>query len=637
MASPATDVFLSYKAEDRARLVPLVAALEDEGFSVWWDAHIGGGTNWRQDIEEHLDAAKCVIVAWSKRSVGSEGEFVRDEAMRAKRLHTYLPILIDDVSPPLGFGEVQALSLRNWKGDRSDPGFLAVVGAVRERITGQHVEYRAEIHGRPLISRRSAVAAGIGIGAAAVAGVGGWLLLKPSEVDEKRIAVLPFANLSGDADQAYFADGIAEELRSTLSRIGLEVIGRASSVAVKDLDSKTAAKKLGVAHILTGSVRRSPEMIRINAQLVSGEDGVERWAQSYDRAPGDAIRIQTDIAQNVARALSIAFGQASRAAITLGGTSDSVAQDLLLQGRKQVRDASSEEAGLKAIELANAALARDPNYADAYVVKAFALASVAGYYSSSAAETAGGLGLAHAAAKRGLEIAPTLAPAHAVLGFVEASRLNLRAANAHIRRAVALSPNDPEVLAIAGKVIAEIGDGREGLRLADRLLSLDPLNSRAYRRKSEILVWLRQYPAAIESARKALELAPDGFSARMSIGHSLSLLGRYAEARSEYAAIPSDDLIRLTGEAIVAARTGDTAAAERTIARMRPIHGVLGSYQYAEIYAQAGNKDRAFSELENALAAKDPGLAGLRVDPFLDPIRGDPRYAKLVKKLNFPS
>jgi tetratricopeptide (TPR) repeat protein len=200
-----------------------------------------------------------------------------------------------------------------------------------------------------------------------------------------------------------------------------------------------------------------------------------------------------------------------------------------------------------------------------------------------------------------------------------------------------LSPNDPEVLAIAGKLIAEIGDAREGLSLADRLLSLDPLNSRAYRRKSDILVLLRQYPAAIDSAHKALELAPEGFSARMSIGQSLVLLGRYDEARSEFAAIPADDLIRLTGEAVIAARTGDIPSAERMIVRMRQLHGALGSYQYAEVYAQAGEKDRAFAELANALAAKDPGLASLRVDPFLDPIRTDPRYPALVRALDFPS
>jgi serine/threonine-protein kinase len=630
----ASDVFVSYKAEDRARLAPLVSALEAEGLTVWWDARIGGGSNWRQDIEEHLNSAKCVIVAWSKRSVGPEGEFVRDEAARARRNKTYLPIRLDDVEPPLGFGEVQAILVKGWKGDRADPRYLAIASAVRGRISGEYVMGHSAPHGEAWFTRRTLVASGIAT--AAFAGVGGWMLLKPGAADARRIAVLPFANLSGDETQVYFAEGIAEELRAALSRIGLEVIGRASSDAVKDMDTKVAASKLGVANILTGSIRRSREMMRVNAQLVSGRDGVERWAQTYDRVVGDSIKIQTDIAENVARAMSLALGQAVRAAITLGGTSDPIAQDFLLQSRASVRDGSSEEAGRRAIKFAEAALSRDPNYADAYVTKAFALASVGGYYSSSPIQAAQQLRAAQVAAKRALEIAPDLGPAYAVLAFVEFMSLHLRAANNHIRRAVALSPDDPEVLAIVGKLVAELGNGSEALRLADRGLSLDPLNSRAYRRKSDILIGLRQYRAAIEAAREAIKLAPDGFSARMSIGQSLVLLGRYDEASAEYAAIPGDDLIRLTGEAIIAARTGDKAAMERTLSRMRQIHGVLGSYQYAEVYAQAGNNDRAFAELGNALRVKDPGLSSLKVDPFLDPIRGDRRYVALVEKLGFP-
>ena len=129
MACPAPDVFLSYKAEDRARLKPLVEALEAEGFTVWWDAQIGGGTNWHEDIEQHLDAAKCVLVAWSKRSVGHDGHFVRDEARRAQRRDAYVPVCLDPVDPPLGFGEIQALPLKGWKGDRGDARFQAVADA----------------------------------------------------------------------------------------------------------------------------------------------------------------------------------------------------------------------------------------------------------------------------------------------------------------------------------------------------------------------------------------------------------------------------------------------------------------------------------------------------------------------------
>src|SRR5438552_1807697 len=354
MTGPATDVFLSYKAEDRARLVPLVRALEAEGFTVWWDAHIGGGTNWHEEIEQHLDAAKCVVVAWTKRSVSPEGRFVRDEARRAQRRGAYVPVRLDPVEPPLGFGEIQALSLQGWKGDRSDSRFRAVVDAVRRRVSGEPVS-SSHVHlPQPRLSRRGVIAGSAAVAVAAAAA--GSFLLRPAGTNEKRIAVLPFANLSGAEDQVYFAEGIAEELRSALSRLGLQVIGRASSDAVKDLDTKVAAAKLGVANILTGSVRRSLQTVRINAQLVGGSDGVEHWAESYDRVPGDEIKIQTDIAANVAQALSIVLGQAGKAALLLGGTADSGAHDLFLRATALYAKDTGEAALHQAVGLLDAAV-----------------------------------------------------------------------------------------------------------------------------------------------------------------------------------------------------------------------------------------------------------------------------------------
>ena len=126
-----SDVFVSYKAEDRRRVKPLVDALEADGFSVWWDEQIGGGAAWRHEIETQLNAARCVIVVWSRRSIGPKGHFVRDEAARAQRRHAYLPVRIDKVDPPLGFGEIQAIPIVRWKGDRSDPRYQAVLAAAR--------------------------------------------------------------------------------------------------------------------------------------------------------------------------------------------------------------------------------------------------------------------------------------------------------------------------------------------------------------------------------------------------------------------------------------------------------------------------------------------------------------------------
>lgn len=165
------DVFVSYKAEDGRRIRPLVEALEADGFSVWWDAQLGAGQEWRDEIAAELDRAKCVVVAWSKRSVGPAGRFVRDEASRALSRGVYLPVKLDKVDPPLGFGESQALSLVRWKGDRSAAAYRALLAAVGARVRGDPRE--RVVHQAPVRSRR-AVLVGGAAGAAALAGGGGW-------------------------------------------------------------------------------------------------------------------------------------------------------------------------------------------------------------------------------------------------------------------------------------------------------------------------------------------------------------------------------------------------------------------------------------------------------------------------------
>ena len=168
-----TDVFLSYKAEDLPRVEPLVAALEADGLSVWWDARLSAGSEWREDIQEQLDAAGCVVVVWSKRSVGPEGRFVRDEASRAQRRGAYLPVRIDKVEPPLGFGELQVISLLGWKGERSDARYHRLLSAVHATIAGEPARPAAAVGASgPAVSRRAALVGGgaLAAGAAAVAG-----------------------------------------------------------------------------------------------------------------------------------------------------------------------------------------------------------------------------------------------------------------------------------------------------------------------------------------------------------------------------------------------------------------------------------------------------------------------------------
>ena len=632
----ATDLFVSYKAEDRARVKPLVDALEADGFSVWWDVHIGGGAHWREDIQDHLDAAKCVLVVWTKKAVAREGHFVRDEATRAQRRGTYLPVRIDAVDPPLGFGEVQALPLIGWKGDAADPRFRAVAHAARKVMGGHALASGRPALRQPHMSRRAAVGGGLGLGALAAAAAGGWWWFRPSAASANRIAVLPFADLSGAHDQSYFAEGIAEELRSALSRVGLQVIGRASSEAVEALDTRAAAAKLGVANVLTGSVRRSAEVVRISAQLVGGDDGIQHWAQSYDRAPGDEIKIQTDIALNVAQALSVALGHAGKAALTLGGSADSSAQDLLLQARKVIGQADGPDAMRAALALIDQALGKDGNYADAYVEKANLLVQLAARYGFSNTNVPQEWADADTAAKKAVALAPQLGPAYSALAELQIGRLDFASGLANLNRALALAPNNAEVLAIGARELPWLSDANEGLRLADQAIALDPLNGPTYQWRAYALIVLRRFRDAIAAGRKVLAVAPKQLTAHAQIGNSLLALNQLDQALAEFTLMAADHPLRMAGEAMVAARRGQLAEVDQIVARMRTLIGPA-RFQYGQVYTQTGDLDRAFAEFDKAAAARTPGMIYLRSDPLIEPIRRDPRYSALLQRLNFPA
>jgi TolB-like protein/Tfp pilus assembly protein PilF len=627
-----SDVFISYKAEDRSRVRPLVEALEADGLSVWWDAHIGGGDEWRDTIARHLDDAKCVIVVWSKRSVAPEGRFVRDEATRALRRHAYLPVRIDKVEPPLGFGETQALPLNGWKGDRADPRYLAVRNAARSMIG---LEARADAPAHATAIGRRPLLVG-GAAAAVAAGIGGWLLLKPGSARANSIAVLPFANLSGDPAQAYFSDGMAEELRSALSRIaGLKVVARTSSEMLRESDAKAAASKLGVEHIVSGSVRRSPSMIRVNAQLIDGDDGLERWSQTFDKPAGDLLEIQTSIAQNVAQALRIQIVGGERETLTLGGTRNPAAQDLYLRSNPG-EQGDTKEALSDSIAMVNAAIALDPDFAQAHARKAFLLVLYAGVYALSSAEASRGYREALASANRAIAIAPRLAAGYATRGAVLRDRLDIGGALADLQRAVALPNNDSNTYRIHAMMLGQARHFAEAQRNIEQAKALDPLNPVSFEIEALLHVYQRDFPGAMRTAHRSLELAPERVQVRRILGNTLVLTGKYDEAASEYARLETSDYRRLLGEAYVAIRTGKRDVALAKLNAMQQRYGDAAMFQYAQIHAQLGMVDEAITALQKSYALRDPGLSGIRVDPFLDPVRGDPRFAAVEAKLNFP-
>jgi TolB-like protein len=624
-----SDVFVSYKAEDRPRVLPLVDALEAEGLSVWWDTIIAGGSEWRQDIQQQLDDARCVLVVWSKRSVAPEGRFVRDEANRAQRRGTYLPVRIDNVEPPLGFGEIQAISLKGWRGSRTDARYQTLLNSVRAMLAGERALI---VPSASRISRRGVI---VSVGAVAgVAAVGAWELLKPGEAKAANsIAVLPFANLSGDSHQDYFSDGIAEELRSALSRLpGLKVVGRISSEAVRNQDAAAAAHRLRVGHILTGSVRRGPGMVRIASQLIDGS-GLEQWSASYDRPEGNVLAIQTDIAENVVAALSVQLGQEGVQALSTGGTNDSEAHDLFLRAIAQAQGDDSEGSLRQANALLDTAIARDPRFARALAAKSRNLSYIADV-GRSPTETLQGYAAAVAAAQSAINLAPRLTEAYAALADALYGQRRIPAAMKQIERGFPFGSNDIQLLQAAVVVFVAGGQTKRALGYADRMIDIDPLNPLSHRRRYYALFYDRQFDECIAEARRTLKLAPALALPPYFIALSLIMKDQPQEAQRYLDTLPADLTVRLSAEAIVAGRLGDTKRAKAKLDQLGRVYGDAASYQFAQVHAQFGETDEAFAALGRGLAVNDPGLNTLGVDPLFDPIRSDPRFPNLLQRVD---
>jgi len=623
------ELFVSYKSEDRSRVAPLVEALELDGVGIWWDAHIGGGAAWRETIESELNAAHCVLVVWSQRSIGPDGAFVRDEATRAQRRGVYLPVRIDSVDPPLGFGETQALPLMGWKGDRADPRYVALLAAVRAIIAGKPRPTPPPFQAKRGVDRRLVLAGGAA--AIAVAGAGGWWAIHRSAgAASDSVAVLPFENLSGDPAQAYFSDGIAEELRGALTRIvRLKVAARTSSELMRDADAKTAAAKLGVANIVTGSVRRGAGTIRVDAQLVDGTTGLTRWSQSYDRAIGDALAIETGIAENVASALQIALGRAEKMLLSLGGTSNPVAHDAFLRGKTLA--AQNQVEALKEFDVAVAA---DPGFALAHSARAGAMTFFASTSVGGAALRAR-LDEAEADARRAVALAPGLGDPLANLGFVLETRLDLHGAAAAYAAAYKASPGDATVLRRIALFQSYLAGGDDAVALYRRSQTLDPFRPNAPLGLGVILMRNGRFDEAIAALRAALVRLPGNATVLQNLCTALLATGQSSEAMKLIAPLAPESFVRLTIEAIATAAT-DRAASDQALATLGRLYSDSAQFQIAEVHAQRHERDLAFATIARAWDLADPGMIGLKTDPLLAPLRPDPRFTTWLRKVGFP-
>lgn len=632
------DIFLSYNREDIATARSFAGGFERAGLSVWWDGALRSGEAYDEVTEAALREAKAVVVLWSPRSVASR--WVRAEATIAARNKTLVPVMIAQCERPIMFELTQTADLSRWRGDTRDEAWLAFLADVRRFVEHDG----APTHFTPgqqksLPHRRRVLIGGgaaiLAAGGGAVAWRQGWLRGGPSMVDNS-IAILPFANLSGDPAQAYFSDGLSEELRTTLSRIGrLHVAAQTSSNLFRDADQdkKDIAGQLGVMFLLEGSVRRAGNVVRIAAQLIDGRTGFDRWSQSFDRDMADIFAVQTEIATIVASALSVQIPQTAGAA-SFGGTKNAQAYDAFLKGRGLYEMARDEAGDRAALGQFDAALRTDPDYADAWAARSRSVTTIANSY-AAAQDLRALYSDAIQSARRAVALAPDLAEAHAALGYVLFNgRLDVKGAYQPYAKARALGAGSADILQGYATYMARIGAFAEARNAIAEAVALDPLNPATFRTQG-MIEYVAGRPAAANTAlQKAVALNPETSGIHAAIGDILYLQRDYPRASAAYA-IERNSLLRLKGQAITEQKLGRTANAQRALAEMIAEYGNNSLYQQAEVRAQWGDREAAIALLEKARDVGDAGLVLARNDPQLSPLRGEPRFTALLAALGF--
>jgi len=457
-------------------------------------------------------------------------------------------------------------------------------------------------------------------------------------ISEKSLAVLPFANLSGNPENAYFAAGIQDEIITRLAKIGqLKVISCLSTQRFKSApdDLPAIANQLGVANILQGSVQRTADTVRVNVQLVKADTDNHLWADTFDRKLTDVFQIESDIAKTIAEKLQAKLTGSEERALSIQPTADSEAHQLYLQGRYLWNRRTGQNLK-KALSYFQQAVEKDPNFALAYTGIADSCALIPVYGAGTPKDY---YPRAKAAAEKALQLDDRLAEAHTSMANVFFRYLELGKSVSEFERSIQLNPNYPTAHQWYGRLtLLALGQFDHALVEAKRAVELDPVSPIGHTDVATVYMTERRYDEAIAELRNTLEMEPDFYWAHRQLGMALELKGSPAEAIVEYqrAAELNDDprVLAFVGHAMASA--GNQNEAREMLGKLTEIAKTryISGYSFAVIHLALGEKDQALDWLEKD-AREQTGfeINFIKVDPYLDSMRGDPRFEALVQKV----
>ncbi|HEY2708444.1 MAG TPA: TIR domain-containing protein [Caulobacteraceae bacterium] len=571
-----SDIFISYARSTAVQAGRIAEALRALGYGVWRDDELPAHRAYAEVIEERLKFAKAVVVIWSAEAVRSQ--WVRAEANVAREAGTLVQLRLDGATPPLPFNEIQCADMADWSGDLEAQGWRKVMASV-ETLVGANPA--AAVAPAPSPDRSSG---------------------------KLSVCVLPFANMSGDAEQEYFSDGISEDIITDLSKVSaLSVVSRNSAFQFKGrhVDVRQVGRQLGVSHVLEGSVRKAGARVRITAQLIEAGSDSHIWAERFDRDLTDIFALQDEISQAIVAALRLRLLPAEKTAITRRGTSSADAYNLFLMARQLWASGNSDQRGLGTIlRLCDRATEIDASYAQAWALTSLTQGALFFRYGAGGED-----GLA--AAERALALDGDLAEAH----IVRARYLNLRDrqadAEAEIETALGLDPASYEV---------NVGAAFIRFRQA---------------RMNEAAMFYEAAASAMETSFSAPAMLLTCYAA-LDDREGLERAARLTLARVE-AALANDPG---NGQALgfgasALAVLGDGDRAREWIARALVVDPDNRAMRYNLVCALSGH----LGDVEGAMGMLRPYLATasrselehLEIDPDLGPVLADPRGRALFE------